>query len=71
MKATPNAGMLKPSASQREAKSDTTTKVAWQIIDGEAAARSAKTERLRAARLAQESTETPEPPKKKAPKRKR
>ena len=51
-----------------DAKSEATTKTARTIIDGEAAARQAKTERLRAARLARGPVEAP--PKKKPTKRK-
>jgi len=40
--------------SKQEAKADVTSRVAREIIDKEAAARESKTERLRAARLAQE-----------------
>jgi len=48
-------GAFKPKQSPNEAKTDTTTRVAREIIDSESAARLAKTERLRAARLAQEA----------------
>ncbi|RRH95969.1 hypothetical protein EH240_23470 [Mesorhizobium tamadayense] len=51
-----------------DAKSEATTKTARTIIEGEAAARQAKTERLRAARLALGPVEAP--PKKKPAKRK-
>jgi hypothetical protein len=51
------AGVFKPKPTSGEAKSDTTTKVARQILDGERAAREAKTERLRLARLAKEAAE--------------
>ncbi|TGS71564.1 hypothetical protein EN817_28215 [Mesorhizobium sp. M3A.F.Ca.ET.174.01.1.1] len=54
MKSLLDTGIFKPSPSRTEAKTDATTRVARQIVDLEAAARSAKTERLRAARLAQE-----------------
>jgi len=50
------SGIFKPTPSRNEAKGDMTTRVAREIIDGEAAARTAKTARLRAARLAQEAT---------------
>ena len=46
-------GAFRPKQSPNEAKNDATTRVAREIIDSESAARSAKTERLRAARLAQ------------------
>ncbi|RAZ91834.1 hypothetical protein DPM33_04975 [Mesorhizobium hawassense] len=48
-------GLFKPVPSRTEAKTDMTSRVARQIVGLEEAARSAKTERLRAARLAQES----------------
>ncbi|PBB35482.1 hypothetical protein CK218_20890 [Mesorhizobium sp. WSM3879] len=51
-----------------DAKSEATTKTARTIIEGEAAARQAKTERLRAARLARGPVETE--PKKKPARRK-
>jgi len=48
-------GLFKPNSTRTEAKADTTDKAARQIIDAEAAKRAAKTEKLRAARLAQEA----------------
>ncbi|AZO58602.1 MAG: hypothetical protein EOQ55_11370 [Mesorhizobium sp.] len=51
-----------------DAKSEATTKTARTIIEGEAAARQAKTERLRAARLARGPVEAE--PKKKPARRK-
>ncbi|RUW00428.1 MULTISPECIES: hypothetical protein [unclassified Mesorhizobium] len=51
-----------------DAKSEATTKTARTIIEGEAAARQAKTERLRAARLARGPAEAE--PKKKPARRK-
>lgn len=48
-----------------EAKNETTTRIAREILDAEAAARAKKTERLRAARLALEATaeeQAPAPP---------
>jgi hypothetical protein len=45
---------FQPKPSRQETKADATTRAAWEIIDGEASAREAKTRRLRAARLAQE-----------------
>ena len=48
-------GIFKPTPSRNEAKNDMTTRVAREIIESEAAARTAKTERLRAARMAQEA----------------
>lgn len=50
-------GIFKTAASVRAAKSDATTTAAREIIDKEVADRNAKTERLRAARLAQEGGE--------------
>ncbi|MDX8512642.1 hypothetical protein [Mesorhizobium captivum] len=58
-------GLFKPKG---DAKSEATTKTARTIIEGEAAARQAKTERLRAARLARGPVEAP--PKKKPAKKK-
>lgn len=52
-------GVFMPTLSRAEAKSDATTRAARAIIDGEAAARLAKTERLRATRLAREAVEEP------------
>ena len=56
--------------SRTEARSEATTRLARQIIDTEAAAREAKTARLRAARLAAEPDEeeavAPAPKKRKA-----
>lgn len=51
--------VFQPKSSKPEAKADATTRMARAIIDSEAAAREAKTERLRAARLAQEATAKP------------
>jgi hypothetical protein len=55
-------GIFKPKPTAIETKQDATTKAARQIIDGEAAAREKKTERLRLARLANEATNTNTPP---------
>jgi hypothetical protein len=46
-----------PSPSRAESKADATDRAARTIIDGEAARREAKTERLRLARLAREEAE--------------
>lgn len=54
----------------RDNKTDTTTRVAREITDREAAASAAKTERLRAARLAHEATAQPADAVKKPRKRK-
>jgi hypothetical protein len=59
VKRIPDPGIFKPTPSRMETKSDATTRVAREIIDREAAARSAKTERLRAARLARGAMEAP------------
>jgi hypothetical protein len=50
-----SGGVFKPKPTTTEAKSDTTTRVARSIIEGEAAVREAKTARLRRARLAKEA----------------
>jgi hypothetical protein len=60
---------LKPTAI--ETKQEATTRAARQIIDGEAAAREQKTERLRLARLACEATNTNMPPAQKSPVRRK
>jgi hypothetical protein len=65
MTAMPTDKIFKPAKSKHETKSDATTKAAWDIIDTEASRRAAKTERLRAARLAQEEAAPPAPPVKK------
>ncbi|CDX31791.1 conserved hypothetical protein [Mesorhizobium sp. ORS 3359] len=69
MKSLPDTGLFKPAPSRTEAKTDTTSRVARQIQDLEAKERSAKTERLRAARLAQEAEAPVVLPRKTAPKR--
>jgi hypothetical protein len=69
-KAIPTDNVFKPRPSQAELRVDATTRAAQAIIGEEASAREAKTERLRAARLAQEAAAAPTPPKKAAPKRK-
>ena len=66
MKATVPEGIFKPSASRAEAKNDTTTKVAWGIIETESSQREAKTKRLREARLAMEAEAALNPPPPKA-----
>jgi len=50
-----------PIINKHETKADVTTRVAREIMDQEAAARAAKTERLRAARLAREAAEASMP----------
>jgi len=50
---------LSAKPSRQETKADITTRTARQIMDSETAAREAKTERLRAARLAQEASVKP------------
>ncbi|RWD60503.1 MAG: hypothetical protein EOS42_18595 [Mesorhizobium sp.] len=69
MKSLPDTGLFKPVPSRTEAKTDTTSRVARQIQDLEAKERAAKTERLRAARLAQEAEAPAVLPRKAAPKR--
>ena len=49
-------GVFRPVPSWFEAKSDATTTMARKIVDSEVAARAAKTERLRAARVARDAT---------------
>ncbi len=49
--------IFKPKPSKQEAKADTTTRVAREILDAESRKRDAKTERLRLARLAVEAAE--------------
>lgn len=72
MKSLPDNGLFKPAQSRTEAKTDTTSRVARQILDLEAKTRTAKTERLRAARLAQEADAPPVvPPKKTVQKRRK
>ncbi len=65
MKPLSDSSLFKPAPSRTEAKTDTTSRVARQILDLEASTRDAKTKRLRAARLAQEA-EAPAVPQKKA-----
>lgn len=50
-------GIFKQSPTSGEKKGDATTRAAQEITDGETAAREAKTERLRQARLAKEAAE--------------
>jgi hypothetical protein len=69
MKSLPDTGLFKPVPSRTEAKTDTTSRVARQIQDLEARERAAKTERLRAARLAQEADRPAVPSKKTTQKR--
>lgn len=66
MKPIPDIFKKKPPA--MESKGDTTTRIAQEIIKQDAVAAAAKLERLRAARLAQETearAAAPEPAKKK------
>lgn len=70
MKYMPDPGIFKPAPSRIETKSDATTRVAREIIDSEAKTRLEKTERLRAARLAQVVSQG-EAPVSKAARRKR
>ncbi|MGN6772845.1 MAG: hypothetical protein ACTHJQ_23805 [Rhizobiaceae bacterium] len=52
--------VFKPKPTASEKKGDVTTRAAQAIMHEEASARDAKTERLRAARLAREATEGPQ-----------
>jgi len=54
MKQAVPAGLFKPSAA--ETKNDAATKAAKRIVESEAAARNAKTERLRKARIEREQS---------------
>ncbi|RVC62047.1 MAG: hypothetical protein EOS65_15320 [Mesorhizobium sp.] len=54
-------GIFKPKPTAIETKQDATTRAARQIIDGEAAERERKTERLRQARLAMQAVEAASP----------
>jgi len=56
--------------SKQETKADVTSRIAREIIDKEAAARESKTERLRAARLAQEEAAAQPAPAPRKPRRK-
>ena len=58
--------LFKPTPQRSETKADVTTKAAQSILIVETAMREAKTERLRTARLAQETTEPLVAPKKRA-----
>ncbi|WP_292295496.1 hypothetical protein, partial [Mesorhizobium sp.] len=58
-------GIFKPKPTAIETKQDATTRAARQIVNGEAAAREQKTERLRLARLASEATNISTPTAKK------
>lgn len=69
MKPLPDTGLFKPVPSRTEAKTDATSRVVRQIQDLEAKQRAAKTERLRAARLAQEAEAPVALPKKAVAKR--
>ena len=63
--------VFKQRPSKQEAKADSTARSAQAITDGEAAAREAKTARLRALRLASEATSKPKAKAAKKPARKR
>lgn len=58
-------GVFKPKLTTGEKKSDVTSAVAMQIMEGEKAAREAKTARLRMARLAYEEAHPAVAPEKK------
>jgi hypothetical protein len=64
-------GIFKPKPTAIETKQDATSRAARQIIDGEAAVREQKTERLRLARLAMEATNTNTPAQKQPVRRRR
>ena len=57
MKKLPEIGSFTPTSTRVGTKNEATNKVARDMIDNEVAARVAKTERLRAARLAREAAE--------------
>ncbi len=63
--------VFQPKPSKQESKADVTTKTARAIIDHELSAREAKTERLRAARLAQEEAAASKAPAVKKPRKKK
>lgn len=63
-------GIFKPNPTRTEAKGDMTTRVARDILSKEENARILKTERLRAARQAQEDIDGPKPEPVKKPARK-
>jgi hypothetical protein len=63
--------VFQPKPSKQETKADLTTKAARAIIDHEASARDAKTERLRAARLAREEAASTQAPAEKKPRKKK
>jgi hypothetical protein len=71
MARTPEIGTFKPKPSDREGKSDATTRAAREIIEHATNARLAKTERLRAIRLAKDAETESTPPKKASQKRNR
>ena len=53
-------GIFKPTRSRLDAKSEVTTKAVREIIRNETVARTAKSERLRAATVAREAAEDPQ-----------
>lgn len=59
--------VFQPKSSKQEAKADTTTRIAREILDAEAAKREAKTEKLRQARLLREAAEAEDAPKRAKP----
>jgi len=63
-----NSVFTPTAVNKHETKGDVTTRVAREILDQETAARDAKTERLRAARLAREAAEASIPAAKKTAK---
>ncbi|MGN6535625.1 MAG: hypothetical protein ACTHKQ_07830 [Mesorhizobium sp.] len=63
--------IFQPKPSKQEAKADATTQIVRQITNSETAAREAKTERLRLARLAKQKSEPAAPAKPTARQRKK
>lgn len=62
--------VFQPKSSKQEAKADVTTRIAREILDGEASVREAKSERLRAERLEREANAKPVTETAKKPRRK-
>lgn len=62
-------GLFRTATARRSAKDDATTQAAREIIEKEVLDRTAKTERLRAARLARETNEPPAPVTKSRPRK--
>lgn len=62
-------GLFAPNPSKQESKAQLTNSIAKSIVDAEATSREAKTARLRALRLKQETETPPQPAKAPAKKR--